>query len=602
MGEKNKEIIVLSDSEHVIARPTMYVGSVDLSDEKVPVIRGGKIVMEPKEISVGFYKLFHEILDNAIDEAKRMKGKMPLIRVDIDSQTNLVKVQDTGEGFHKGTQKNKKSGLTNIETAVSQLRAGSNFNNDNVDEALIGTNGVGAALVNMLSTVFYIETTNKDAYFHKEWINFKSDKTTVKKNTVSIAEWKKEHALGTTVGFIPRKDVFKKAKWDREIIHAQMVFKNFLLKRDPIISGLDFRVYFDGELLDLNVPFYPGDAFVADTKIGILVIYENFEQSGSLSFVNSAMCTGMHQRIINEQINTALDDTLGHHFYETFLVLNLAPKMVRFADQNKTKFASARLEIEGTILEHFRNKLKLFYTTDLFKKILKKVEDRKMSTEVNKLRNIKRKANVKKSAKYFPPSGRIENLFIVEGESAQGSILQERDTKVDGVYRLKGKIKNVRSVSDLSSNEEVVDLMQILDLDLDSNKRTFTYKRIIIAADADEDGGHISALLVNMFFKWFPYVIDEGRLFRLRVPLMSIGDGKKRQYFFDKKEFEAHKGSKTNPRFLKGLGALSEDDWKIIMANKQLQQIRRDDESGKYLDMAFGSDSLPRKQWLSNEF
>ena len=74
---------------------------------------------------------------------------------------------------------------------------------------------------------------------------------------------------------------------------------------------------------------------------------------------------------------------------------------------------------------------------------------------------------------------------IVSHNSAMGSILQKRDTKTDGVYRLKGKIKNVRSVSDLSSNQEVIELMQILDLDLDPEKRNFSYKRVIIATDAD---------------------------------------------------------------------------------------------------------------------
>ena len=116
------------------------------------------------------------------------------------------------------------------------------------------------------------------------------------------------------------------------------------------------------------------------------------------------------------------------------------------------------------------------------------------------------------------------------------------------------------------------------------------------------DGAHITALLVNMFFKWFPYIIDEGCLYRLKIPLISVGDGKKRQFFFDMKEFESYKGSKTNVRYLKGLGSLAEEDWEVIMNNKQLQQIRRCPESARYLEMAFGKDAMPRKQWLRGEF
>lgn len=593
----NKEIVVLDEHEHVLQRPTMYVGAVELTEEKIPIVRDGRIVIEQHDISVGFYKLFHEILDNAVDEAKRLKGKMKSIKVTIDSTNNLVEIIDGGEGFHNGTAINKKSGLTNIETAISQLRAGSNFNNDNINDALIGTNGVGAALVNMLSSKFYIETRNKESYFHKEWNNFKSNNTTMSKGI--------QVTTGTKVGFIPRKDVFKKARWNKDIIRTQMIFKNFLLKQDEVLASLKFEVFFDGEKLALDVPFYPPSAFVYKSKLGHLILYESYDSSGSLSFVNSAMCTGIHQRIINENINKELDDTLGHHFYETFFVLNLPPKLVRFQDQNKTRLASTRDDVEGTILENFRRGLQQFYTTDLFQKILKRVEDRKMSTEVNKLRNVKKKTNMKKSSKYFPPSGRIENLFIVEGESAMGSILQKRDTKTDGVYSLKGKINNVRSVSDLSGNEEIVALMQILDLDLDPNKRNFTYKRIIIASDADEDGGHICSLLVNLFYRWFPYIIDEGKLYRLKIPLMSIDEGKSRQYFFDKKEFEEFQRKKKSYkglRFLKGLGSLAEEDWEHIMANKQLLQIQRGEDAKKFLDMAFGMDSAPRKKWLSNEF
>lgn len=596
--EGSKEIVVLSDEEHVISRPTMYVGSIEPAEERIPIIKNGRIHMENQEISIGFYKMFHEVLDNAIDEAKRMKGRMKLVRVDIDSVTGRVTVTDTGDGFHNGAQKNRKSGKSNIETAMSQLRAGSNFNNDDIDTALIGTNGVGAAVVNILSEHFSVNSITKDTAFFIEWNQFRTAGP-------KITTPEPGAVLGTTVSFIPRKKEFRKSAWNRDILYAQMVFKKFLLKHDAVLSKLDFQVWFDGEQMDLNQPFYPQNAFVADTKIGTLIVYESFDHSGSLSFVNSAMCTGMHQRVVNESINAQLDDALGHHFYETYIVLNLPPKLVRFRDQNKTRLDSTRNEIEGTMLEHLRNKFREFFVTDLFKTILQKVEDRKMSTEIKKLRNEKKKINIKNSPKYFPPSKVIENLFIVEGESAMGSILQKRDTKTDGVYRLKGKIKNVRSVSDLSSNQEVIELMQILDLDLDPDKRNFSYKRVIIATDADEDGGHITALLVNMFFKWFPYIIDEGCLYRLKIPLISVGDGKNREFFFDKKEYEDwQKGKRASStvRFLKGLGSLAEEDWEVIMNNKQLQQIRRCPESARYLEMAFGKDAMPRKQWLRGEF
>jgi DNA gyrase/topoisomerase IV subunit B len=592
----NKEIVALGEREHLLLRPTIYVGSVTPSEEKIPVIRDGRIFFESKVMSVGFYKLFLEILDNAIDEAKRMNGKMKTITVKVDSSSGLVEVEDTGGGFYKGIVKNKVTGVTNIETAVSQLRAGSNFYNENVDESLIGTNGVGAALVNMLSKRFYIETKNKESYFYKEWDDFVPVKEDIRKGT--------QLSTGTKVGFIPLKSVFRGCKWEKDIIHTMLVLRNFIIKEtEDKIKNLEIVAYFDGAKLDLSLPFIPKDAFVCRTPLGLLAIYETFQGAGSVSFVNSAMCTGMHQRIINDNINDQLGDTLGHHFYETILLLNLPPKLVKFGDQNKTKFVSTRAEVEGTILHHFKKKLHQFYGTPLFDRIKQRVDERSMSAAVNKLRSAKKKSDARNSAKFFPPTQAV-NLFIVEGNSARGSILQKRNTKTDGVYTLKGKIKNARSVADLTDNQEIVELMQILDLDLDPAKRNFSYNRVIISTDFDNDGFHIASLLINLFHKWFSYVIEEGRLFIFKVPLVSVDEKGSRRYFYDLATFKEYAKNKTprDVRYLKGLGSMDERDWEFAMGDRQLLQVKKDSEAHAYMSMAFDSDPLPRKKWLRGEF
>ena len=103
----NKEIKVLSEREHILLRPTVYVGSVKPTDEKVPIIRENKIFVESRTISVGMYKLFDEVFSNSLDEAKRMKGKMKTILIDVDSKSNSVSISDSGNGFYKGTDINK---------------------------------------------------------------------------------------------------------------------------------------------------------------------------------------------------------------------------------------------------------------------------------------------------------------------------------------------------------------------------------------------------------------------------------------------------------------------------------------------------------------
>ena len=141
---------------------------------------------------------------------------------------------------------------------------------------------------------------------------------------------------------------------------------------------------------------------------------------------------------------------------------------------------------------------------------------------------------------------------------------------------------------------------QILGLDPSSrNNEIVGYKKIIIATDPDPDGSHITSLLINLFYRWFPMVIKTKRLGFLKIPLVSVGDLKKRKYYWDLDDF---KKSKTtgNIRYLKGLGSLSLEDWDWVMSNKQLISIEESEDSKEKLDMAFGDSSELRKKWLSN--
>ena len=589
-----KEIKVLSERDHILLRPTVYVGSVKPTDEKVPIIKDNKLYVEQRTISVGMYKLFDEVFSNSLDEAKRMGGKMKKITIDIDSSKNSVSIKDTGNGFYKGTEINSTSGKSNIETAVSQLRAGSNFENDEVEESLVGTNGMGVSLVNVLSKYFSIETVNDKFYYFQDWKHYEANEPQIQSKTPGMKS-------GTSVTFIPFGEVFGYSKWDKEVLSSILILKYDLIKRDPVIGKLEIELNWDGRGIDLNTSFVSEDSFKINTDIGQITIWEKYEGSGSLSFVNSALCTGIHQKIVNDFINEKLDDTLGHHFYDCLIVLNLPPKYVKFGDQNKTRFVTTREEIESLLTNKFGSKLQNFFKTPLYERILKKVEERKNEGYVKKLRAEKRKVNLKHSHKYFPAQKALaENLFIVEGLSAMGSILQKRNPKEDGVYALKGKIKNCKNIGDLSDNKEILELMHILGLDPTSrNSEVVGYKKIVIATDPDPDGSHITSLLINLFYKWFPIIVKSKRLTTLKIPLVSVGDGKKRKYFWDLDDFKISKTS-GNIRYLKGLGSLDLDDWEWVMKDKILTSIEESSDSKDKLEMAFGDSADARKKWLSN--
>ena len=221
----NKTIEVLSDFEHIIRRPTMYVGSVKKSEETLPIIGDGFIKAVSKEHSVGLYKLFDEVFSNCIDEAKRMSGMMKFITVRIDNITNMVSITDSGDGFINGSAINKKSKLSNIETAVSMLRAGSNFDNDDISESIVGTNGFGVKLVNALSDMFEIETINSSESYLQTWTSFKSNKA-------NITPRKKTTKTGTRVSFIPNSVVFDNSKWDYSTIRSYLCLKKRVLETE----------------------------------------------------------------------------------------------------------------------------------------------------------------------------------------------------------------------------------------------------------------------------------------------------------------------------------------------------------------------------------
>ena len=593
MSKVNKTIEVLTDFEHIIKRPTIYVGSVKRSEETLPIIDAGIIKSVVKEHSVGMYKLFDEVFSNSVDEAKRMSTPMKKIIVDVNIKENSVSITDTGDGFTNGSTINKKSGLSNIETAVSMLRSGSNFDNDSITETLVGTNGMGVSLVNALSNMFEIETVNPNEAYLQTWKTFKA-------SSAKVTSKAKSKQTGTRVTFVPNHQVFDNSKWDYQTIKSYLCLKKRVLETESKTANLKIDFIWDGKTENITSLLSPD--WTAKTPIGEILIWEKTSESGSFSFVNSALCTGIHQKIILDRINGQLDDSLGHHFYDTLIVLNLSPGIVRFGDQNKTKFVSKREEVEPTIAKHFDPILARFFKSEVYKNIKKAVDARKKETELKKIRRDKKSIRIKQSNKYFPSaSSRPETLFIVEGLSAMGSILQKRDPKKEAVYALKGKIKNARSLSDLSDNREILELMQILNLDPEGQNIQCPFDRVVIATDQDPDGAHITSLLINLFYLWFPWMIKQGRIQFLETPLVTTGD-KAKKYFYSLEEFKkgSGKSDKGNVRYLKGLGSLSLEDWDYVMKDKRITVLIEDKKTKYHLDMAFGKSAMERKKWLSS--
>ena len=476
-----KEIIALNTFEAVRLRPTMYLGQVAMMDDKLPIIRDGKLIHAEKLWSPGFMHLIVEILENAIDEAKRMRGKMKNIYVSINMDTNEVSIRDGGNGFYKANSKHFKTKKNIVRTAMEDLHAGSNFIDSSTN--ILGTHGVGAAVCNILSERFEVITINRTHRVRYVWNDFSVVKEDKSKKLP-------DQMLGTEINFIPSKDVFPDFKWDKELIETFLSFKQFIINQDKSLKKLKINGSFiENEIetpINITDNFLPKDTITVQNKdLGTVIMWPSYENSCSLSFVNGSQCTGIHQKIINDWANDYFGYNLSHHFYNTLVELNVPSTLMRFADQNKTKYAISRFEIEDILENTFKPKLiRLLKTSPISKDIEQHIEDRLFNENIKKIKKAHRMSKRKISDKYSPASRIKENIYITEGLSAAGSVRQARNSENEGVYALKGKVKNAKKLSDLTNNKEILEIISILGID-PSEQKIPSYKNIIISTDED---------------------------------------------------------------------------------------------------------------------
>ena len=354
------------------------------------------------------------------------------------------------------------------------------------------------------------------------------------------------------------------------------------------------------EAISVTESFLPDQHVSIKNELGNVILWTSYEDSTSLSFVNGSRCTGIHQKIVNDWINDHFGYQYSHHFCNTLVSLNVPSELMRFGDQNKSKYDVTRYEIEELMEEAFKSRLiRGLKNSPINKEIENQIEDKLYAENLRKIRKASRISKRKISDKYSPSSKKKEALYITEGLSAAGSVKQARNSEVEGVYALKGKIKNTKKLSDLTENKEVLEIMSILGLDPEKNNAP-QYNNIIIATDEDPDGQHIASLIINFFHRWFPDIIKDGRLKKLVTPLVVCDWQKERRYFYSLDEFAKFSKNRkpTNVSYLKGLGSLDLEDWEWVMQNKVLFEIVEDRSANKFLDIIFGDSPKKRKEWL----
>jgi DNA gyrase/topoisomerase IV subunit B len=592
----------LSEREHIIQRPSMYIGAVDLTKSNEYVFEDGKI--QHKEISYvpGFIKIINEIIDNSVDVSIKTNFKK-CNQISVKMTEDTVEVQDNGTGIP--VTKNA-DGHYLAELAWGHARAGSNFDDDE-NRTQIGMNGVGSFATNCFSKRFVGKTDDGNQLYT----------ITFKDNAESFTD-KVEKSKGTSgvnVKFWPDLSKFGIDKIDdvhmnvimQRLINLSMSFPEITFKfNGKKINVNSFKKYVS--LLNESFEMYETD----DYKFAILPnADDDFRQ---FSYVNGLKIPdgGTHIDIISYQIVSRIRDKLAKKF-KTIKPGDIKNKLMivaflknvkntKFNSQSKEKITNGAAEINAYFGEIpfdqiaakiLRNKTIIDPITEVYRI---KEEFRKRQ----ELKGLQKTVKKIKSDKYLPSIGKRKFLLLVEGESALGGLSPVLGRKECGYYVLKGKPLNAYSApqTKFTANKELSELYKII--------QNEGYEYIIYATDQDLDGYHIRGLLTGFFIRYMPEL--KGNIGMLQTPVIGVTKKDKlvNWYYNLNDKVQLKSGEKGN--WMKGLGSWDSDDLKHVVQtdgiDKMIQLIDFDVEnSDKVIEEWLGNDSEPRKKYIvANDF
>ncbi|MFW6311820.1 MAG: ATP-binding protein [Nanoarchaeota archaeon] len=604
---KDNKIKVLSDIEHVLTRPSMYIGSISKNREEIWILEGDSLVKKEVDYIPGFLTLFREIVSNSIDEFVRTGGKYSnQISIDIDDK--FVQVSDNGRGISTEDIDVQGEKIPASVVAFTRLKSGSNFSDDG---STIGMNGVGAACTNIFSSLFQVQT-----------ISLEGEKTTLTcKNNLQEIDYKKrrvKNGNGTIVKYFPDWSRFSIKSFDET--HKALIQK-IVFEYSICYPGINFKIN--------------GKTPKTKTFKKYLQLYgENFEsfsfnnidigifsgEGENVSFVNGINTKrgGTHVDYILNGISSKVREFAQKRFKEIkpadvknklFWVINIRDmKAPRFDSQTKEQLSNSLndlkevfsdLDLDLISKKIWKNKDLMFSILETFKIKEELKKRRELSQKEKKIRKKKIPklidANIKDREKAV--------LYITEGQSALSNFISVRSGN-EGGYPLRGKVISPQDtpLDRLLKNKEIVDILSALNLKLtDKDISSLNFGKIVIQVDADEDGGSILCTLLNFFYTFWPDLFRQGRVYRSISPLIvakHIETGEIKD-FYTLSQFTKERDYYKIISHNKGLGSLSKQEYRKMMDN--LVKIEEDSLARETLDMAFGSDSGLRKKWLIGE-
>ena len=618
-------ISVLEGLEAVRKRPGMYIGSVSTK---------------------GLNHLIYEIVDNSVDE--HLAGFCTEIRVVLEKDGTAT-VTDNGRGIPVDMHQ---KGISAARLVFTTLHAGGKFD-DSAYKTSGGLHGVGSSVVNALSTYMDVKISRDGAVYHDR---YERGVPVIELENGLLPKIGKTKKTGTTINFLPDDTIFEKTKFRAEEVKSRLHETAYLNPELTIIfedkrgdqtehieyhepegiigfirdlnkkkEALHEPVYFKGEAdgIEVEAAFQYVNEF-HENVLGFCNNIYNAEGGTHLTGFKTTFTTVMNQYareigILKEKDTNFTGADIRNGMTAIISIKHPDP---RFEGQTKTKLdnpdaAKAVGKVAGDeIVLYFDRNL------DVLKTVLSSAE------KAAKIRKTEEKAktNLLTKQKYsFDSNGKLANcesrdpkkceIFIVEGDSAGGSAKTARNRNFQAILPIRGKILNVEkaSIDKVLANAEIKTMINAFGCgfsegygnDFDITK--LRYDKIIIMADADVDGAHISTLLLTLFYRFMPELIYEGHVYIAMPPLYkAMPKSGEEEYLYDDKALEkyrrTHKGPFTLQRY-KGLGEMdAEQLWETTLDPKRrllkLVEIEDARMASGVTEMLMGTEVPPRRAFI----
>ena len=618
-------ISVLEGLEAVRKRPGMYIGSVSRK---------------------GLNHLIYEIVDNSVDE--HLAGVCDTIRVTLEADGSCT-VEDNGRGIPVGMHK---KGVSAARVVFSTLHAGGKFDNA-AYKTSGGLHGVGSSVVNALSTYMDVEIS-RDGYVHHD--RYERGVPTVELVNGLLPTIRKTKKTGTKINFLPDPEIFEKTRFKEDEVKSRLHETAYL---NPALT----IIYEDrrGEEVE-HIEYHEPDGIIGFVKEMNQnneclhdVIYYKGESEGISVEVAFQYTTEFHENVLGfcNNIYNAEGGTHLTGFKTTFTqVINsyarelgiLKEKDANFTGTDVRNGMTAVISVkhpdprfEGQTKTKLDNQDAARATGKVTNDEIQMYFDRNLDTlkaiigcaeKAAKIRKTEEKAktNLLTKQKFsFDSNGKLANcesrdaskceIFIVEGDSAGGSAKTARNRMFQAILPIRGKILNVEkaSIDKVLANAEIKTMIYAFGCgfsegygnDFDISK--LRYDKIIIMADADVDGAHISTLLLTLFYRFMPELIYEGHVYIAMPPLYKAMPTKgEEEYLYDDAALaryrKTHKGSFTLQRY-KGLGEMDAQQLCETTLNpetRMLKQVEIEDArmASDVTEMLMGTDVPPRRKFI----